>query len=325
MYWIHKPEDVDFTNFGYIGVTARSVDERYKQHKSDASSGSKLSVHNAIRKYGDKLVVDTLVEGSEEYCYMIEQKLRPTAHLGWNIRVGGADTSMTGVTHSEETRKKMSEAKKGWTPSEELRRLVSENMKGRKKSPVAVKARSDTVLQEPWRGAPESNRVLWLHADDIYKRVLVEGESKRRVALSYGFRPNSLDTMLSKFKTGWLPQHDSTWNAYVSSNLCNRFTDDELLLMKSTITDNRKPLPDWMNPSANKSVWAIANRLRDYIRENPEHGAHRIGKAFGLTQDQVTKVSKKLKSGWNPSEDAAYLAWLAKYKSEQEAINETFA
>ena len=40
-----------FPNGRYIGQTTQGENVRWKEHLRDANAGSKLSVHNAIRKY----------------------------------------------------------------------------------------------------------------------------------------------------------------------------------------------------------------------------------------------------------------------------------
>jgi len=91
VYWIHLPSHTDMFSEGYIGVTSKTVDERFKKHVQDATNKNwrTYTLHNAIRKYGaDKLVVDTLVIAEERYCYEIEAKLRPTKWMAWNVECG---------------------------------------------------------------------------------------------------------------------------------------------------------------------------------------------------------------------------------------------
>lgn len=69
----------------------------------------------------------------------------------------------------------------------------------------------------------------------------------------------------------------------------------------------------WENAAANREVWAIALSITEYIGINPSQGIYLIGKAFGLSQDKVSKITAYVKSGWNPSQDQAYMAWLTEY------------
>lgn len=112
VYWIHLPEHTDLNSEGYIGFTSKTVEKRFKQHKTDSKRYPHLTLYKAMAKYGDDLIVQTLLEGSEEYCLEMENKLRPDNKIGWNIKAGG-DVGSLGVIPSEDTRKKMSDARKG--------------------------------------------------------------------------------------------------------------------------------------------------------------------------------------------------------------------
>lgn len=110
---------------GYIGVT-NNVDKRWNRHEKRTQNAH---LKNAINKYGwNNLVKKVLLVAEESYCLMIEAKIRATENIGWNIaKGGGKPPSMVnsgsfvkgsvpinkGVPMSEETKKKVSESKKG--------------------------------------------------------------------------------------------------------------------------------------------------------------------------------------------------------------------
>jgi hypothetical protein len=77
----------------------------------------------------------------------------------------------------------------------------------------------------------------------------------------------------------------------------------------------------WEIGVATKDVWAKAEELFEYILENPLHGATKLGNHYNWTYNQSKSIVKKIKSGWNPSTDPAYLSWLASYKLKQEVLN----
>lgn len=92
IYWIRAKDHSDIMSEGYIGVS-KDANKRWKyghfwSHKNSRHDNPRLS--NAIAKHGwDNLVKEILVMGSEDYCYEIEKKLRPTEEIGWNLAVGG--------------------------------------------------------------------------------------------------------------------------------------------------------------------------------------------------------------------------------------------
>lgn len=74
---------------------------------------------------------------------------------------------------------------------------------------------------------------------------------------------------------------------------------------------------DWEHPRAKKDTWSLALALQEYVENSPSHGAERSHKAVGLPRSNSVSMFKKLKSGWNPSTDEAYLSWLKQYKEAE--------
>jgi group I intron endonuclease len=213
VYWIRKPEHNDVTKDGYIGFTSNTVESRLKQHKKDSTREKckNLPIYNAMRKYGNLLIVETLVEGSDEYCLMIENKLRPDVKIGWNIKIGG-DFGSLGVKASDEARLKMS-----------INRSGSKHY--------------------------------------LYGKKLSD-EVKRKMSLSRG----------------------------------GKYTF-------------------WKSPCAS-DLWLSASEIFSYMKENPTHGAVNTSKQFGVTENQMKTIHRKIRSGWNPNEDQEYLSWLEERKDK---------
>src|ERR1035438_7782775 len=84
LYWIHLPFHESLQE-GYIGVS-NNPKRRLREHKR-----SKQNPHltRAFAKYKDNMTLTILLEGSDNYCLEIEEKLRPTNQMGWNIVKGG--------------------------------------------------------------------------------------------------------------------------------------------------------------------------------------------------------------------------------------------
>ena len=138
VYWIRHKDHADIFSQGYVGVSV-DAEKRFNQHLKRTQNAH---LKNAIAKYGwSNLVKQQLLIGDKEYCLNIEKQLRPTENIGWNIVEGGGMPPKTlkgcnkgkpswnkGKPHSEQTRKKLSNALKGrktWnkgvSPSEETR------------------------------------------------------------------------------------------------------------------------------------------------------------------------------------------------------------
>ncbi|RKU09567.1 hypothetical protein C6502_12800 [Candidatus Poribacteria bacterium] len=132
----------------YIGQTRHDVEKtRIRKHLN--GSGNRL-IKQAIAKYGQNaFTYEVLHDGIiSEFLNTLEveaiMKFNTVAPHGYNLTTGGE----SGSSHSDETRKKMSESRKGENNnnygkpspkrgkplSEETKRSISESMKGRKRS-----------------------------------------------------------------------------------------------------------------------------------------------------------------------------------------------
>ena len=87
LYWLHLKEHN--LNEGYIGVSLTPKGRIYEHFRLlKNNKHENIHLQNAFKKY-KKIIHRILLKASEEYCYEIEEKLRPTDHIGWNINKGG--------------------------------------------------------------------------------------------------------------------------------------------------------------------------------------------------------------------------------------------
>lgn len=238
VYWIHTSEHKDIFSEGYIGISVKGANRRFIEHKAAAKAGSALTVHNAIRKHGDNIIVETIIVGTSEYCLDIEAKLRPFPHIGWNISPGGALTRL-GMKLSDESRKKISlnNSQRGRVYNDEEREAkrkkaleldfkhtdeVIESLRtkaltrisqdGGKQLKAAIQAASvKNKTLHPWQ-RPNTDTTTWLIAGEIYESIVSNPDfGQRRVAKLVGTTSSKISCIFKKIKIGWIPHKDPEW------------------------------------------------------------------------------------------------------------------
>lgn len=79
-----------------------------------------------------------------------------------------------------------------------------------------------------------------------------------------------------------------------------------------------RSLQSWEQPAAQRNVatWLLAKEIYGlYTNEGLRYKT--LAARLGLTGGNVSSITLKLKAGWNPNEDEAYLSWLTKYKQKE--------
>lgn len=229
VYWIHLPEHTDISKEGYVGFTSRTVDQRFAHHKQSMTE-AKLShyvLYRAMKKYGKRLIVTTLVEGSQEYCLEVEGRLRPLPSMGWNMSCGGVAARL-GCSHSEDTRAKISKAQIGKTLTEDHRAAISNGHLGKVhseatklKQSIAAKKRAKREKDEgsqKWI-RPTANKNVWEQAIFLYD-VFRKNDNcgcARLSEISGLFDKVKLRGMHSDFKAGWSPSDDPLYMRWLST------------------------------------------------------------------------------------------------------------
>ena len=88
VYWIRRRIHQNLYEEGYVGVT-NNFDRRTNYHLRYHYKTDNPKLSRAVKKYDD-IIVSSIFEGSEDECYLFENKLRPTVNVGWNIAIGGS-------------------------------------------------------------------------------------------------------------------------------------------------------------------------------------------------------------------------------------------
>ena len=145
VYWIKNSQHTDIFTQGYVGVSL-NVEKRLKTHIKRIKN-KQHGNYNLVENFTSDVMFETVLVADEEYCYEVEKKLRPNTNIGWNINAGGIKppsqtgvkrkekygktwSPMLGKSHTEETKKKMSEASRGKPKSEEHKSKMSLTRKG---------------------------------------------------------------------------------------------------------------------------------------------------------------------------------------------------
>lgn len=113
---------------GYVGVTNRPT-VRFEEHKK---SRYNPYLRRALQKHKG-FVVYTIIDvfDNRHDAHWLEYTLRPERNIGWNIAVGGlTPPRWAGRSHTEETKKKMSDLAKGRVISQEQREKISKKLSG---------------------------------------------------------------------------------------------------------------------------------------------------------------------------------------------------
>ena len=108
LYRIHN----SINTKNYIGITSRTIEERFREHLASARGGSPYRIHAAIRKYGaENFNIEALFQSTDADYMLFEAepsfiKTYNSFENGYNATAGGV--GVPGLRHSDETRAKMS-------------------------------------------------------------------------------------------------------------------------------------------------------------------------------------------------------------------------
>lgn len=141
---------------GYIGVS-NNANHRWEYGHNWAVKNNRHEnprLMNAIKKHGwNNLVKKVVLIADSDYCYNIEQKLRPSEEIGWNLAIGGGKppvskfrgedyvSPLKGVSRSTPWMIGRTPSNKGVPSSKEACAKMSVAGKGRKQTPEQIEKR----------------------------------------------------------------------------------------------------------------------------------------------------------------------------------------
>lgn len=249
VYWLHLPEHTDITSEGYVGYTSKTVEGRYKKHRQDSFQKTKrnYTLHNAIRKYDEQIQLTTLVEGSEEYCLMIEEKLRPSESIGWNQAKGGfKPPSLKGKPLRKDLAEKLVAFNTGRPKSDEAKRNMSiSRLNFLKENPITSeeKEANRQRMLEFYRSNPKASElrkqssdrvrlwkhpsagIVWLYCEEIFQ-LFTNKTPVTRVPrlLNVEITLTPIYGLYKKFRTGWQPSLDQEYLSWLKERKENNVT-----------------------------------------------------------------------------------------------------
>lgn len=166
----------------YIGVTTQRLSARWGKHRSDARLGSDTPVHRAIRKYGaESFRVDVLALIENNLLHEIETRVISALRPEYNTTLGGEGA--TGHIHSDASRSKMSNAKRGRVFTTEHRDAMRAAKIGKlhtaaTRNKISASMRGKKHTRETLLKMSESSTKLWQNADYRQKQAEVRQSSK---------------------------------------------------------------------------------------------------------------------------------------------------
>lgn len=337
-----------------VSATKRWVS--HKSAAKDASKAHLPIYRAIAKYGFDYLIKTVLVEGEISYIQELEEKLRPAPGIGWNCAVGGQATgkgrihseeekskrsaARKGYVHSEETKIKMSVASKGKPKSEAHRAKMAVANLGRIRSEECKLAQSIKMtglakiteegrkrLSDIKKALPrwchsQANISIWFYAQAIRNSIVSDKVSNRLISGMFGVKDSTTASLSELLNTGWIPELDAAWLSWKDSvegipELKGTWKVGDpapsFKERKKAVFEAKQP---WEGVRANLNNWSNCEIIQDMLLrgDKPLTICNYLG--LNSLEKPLDTIFKKLKSGWQPKEDAAYQDWLKTYEKE---------
>ena len=173
----------------YIG-RSKNIKDRWKQHKRELRNNKHYNknIQKDWNKYGQDCFEFNIIVECEEYKlnelerkYINEYK---SCDFGYNMTLGKDENGAE--IYTEETKKKMSEAKKGKTRSEETKKKISETKMGYNHTEETKKKMSENHSDFSGSKNPQANMVICIYPDGTQTEPMCIKELAKYLGLDRG-------------------------------------------------------------------------------------------------------------------------------------------
>lgn len=169
----------------YVGITIKTIEERFTEHVMATLAGSKYAIHHALRKYGPEnvelmaVVKDVSWDQAADLEVWWISKLNTFKGPGYNMTAGGE--GMAGHIMTAESRAKMSRAKmgnqhtKGYKFTDETKARISRAMMGNQRTKGyrhTAEARQKMRMAAMGNQNTKGHKLTATHKDKISKAKL---------------------------------------------------------------------------------------------------------------------------------------------------------
>lgn len=260
--------------YGYIYETTNLINGKkyigqHRASKFDNSyHGSGKLLHKAFKKYGIKNFETKIIckcdnekELNEKEIYYINKFDASNNDAYYNVSIGG-ENWMTLVHHTDEARRKISEAGKGRVPSKETKKKISNTEKGK------------IVSKETRRKISEANKKRFQNPEE--RRKISETQKKTRKGETHSKEWNKHVSEALKNKK-WI--HKNNELKYVKLEELNSYLQQGWKLGKiDKIIKVHKPMSEikkgglWICNKNNESKYIYPSDLDSYLQQGWQKG-----------------------------------------------------